>query len=76
MITRFRFESIADNQEDVDQALDEAVEMMLVWLSDTQPDDEWNCTDREIVPILKNGQAVVYGRRVFRGRAKEAPDDN
>jgi hypothetical protein len=68
MIDRWRLEASADNREDVEDQLEAATQAILGHLRDVQPDDEWECTDEQIIPAIdgETGQAIIYGRRVFR----------
>lgn len=76
MITRWRLEAAADNQEDVEERLEGATQAMLGHLRDVQPDDQWECTDEQIIPAVDQttGYAIIYGRRVFRVVAPEEVD--
>lgn len=67
MITRFRLEAEAENEENVEDKLEAASQAMFGFLADTQPEDEWELTDGPIFPaISEDGTAVMFGRRVYR----------
>ena len=67
MITRFRLEAEAENEENVEEKLEAATQSMFGFLRDTQPEDEWELTDSPIFPsISEDGSAVIFGRRVYR----------
>lgn len=66
MITRFRLEAEGDNREDVEEELTESSNSMLAHLGEVQPGDRWIVTDEPTIPVEQNGQAIMYGRRVYR----------
>ena len=76
MITRWRLEAEKETVEDVEDAIESATQAMLGHLRDTQPGDKWECTDDICIPRESaNGEAVIYGRRVFRRMEAESYGD-
>ncbi len=72
MITRFRLEAEAENEETVEEHLEAATQSMFGFLRDTQAEDEWELTDGPIFPaISEEGSAVMFGRRVYRRKVTD-----
>ena len=69
MITRWRVEAEAENDETMEDHLESFTQAVFGHLRDVQPEDQWECTDEFTTPIRSawvSGEAVIYGRRVFR----------
>lgn len=66
VIFRFRIEAESTHVEDVQEEIEEATQKFLSTFAKWYPKREWECTDEVLKPIARNGEALMYMRRVFR----------
>jgi len=72
-LKRFRIEVEGTDEEDVTEQLDTCFAFIMQGLKNSArwQHVDWECTDEAIKPIEKNGQPLMYGRRVFKVMEKE-----
>lgn len=75
-LKRFRIEVEGADQEDVENELDKFFTFVTQGLQNSlERNTDWECTDEHIHAIKRNGQPLMYGRRVFKAMEREEGDN-